>query len=157
MLSDHFFDTLNYHRHFNNPIYNILDVFINVNQLRNNPFHLHNPRHLNKYILEPLHLINLRHNNQFFHNLLNNLLSNNNLLNSSLHKHYFFDPNLNLCELISNIRHLLDYLFDLSVYNYSLFDTHNLERLRLYRILYHHLLDYCRHVHYFLYGFSHRY
>lgn len=127
----------------NDLLYDVLDVSVYIDQLWYDSFDLYDPGNLNKFLLQSLHLVDLRHYDCLLYYFLDDLLGGDDLLNCSMHRHYFFSQHFDLLDLISDVRHFLNDLSDLGIDHYSFLNPSELYRLWLDGVLDNDLLDNC--------------
>lgn len=63
ILANNFLHFLHDDWHFNDLLHDVLDVSVDINQLRNNLFDLYNSRYFYNFLFKTLHLIDLGYNN----------------------------------------------------------------------------------------------
>lgn len=137
-----FFNPLHDDWDLDNLLNNILNVFIDVDELRHNLFNLYDSWNFNEFFFKTLNFVDLGHNNWFFDNFLNNLFGSNDLLHCVLNWYNLFSDNFNFFDLISNVRNFLHNFLYLSVNHYFLLDSHKFNWLRLNCILNNNLFYY---------------
>jgi hypothetical protein len=151
-----FFYPLHDYRHFNNSFHNILDVSVDVNQLRNYFLYLNDTSNFHYLIFKSLDLVYFRDNDWSIDYFFNNLLSCNNLCHYFTYRYNSLNNFLNFSHFSSNIRNLFNNLFYFSIDNYFLLCSHYFIRLRLNSILNDDFFHYCRYLDYSFDSLGHR-
>jgi hypothetical protein len=142
---------------FNDFLDNVLDVFVNINQLRNNLFDLDDSWNFNKFFFDSLNLIDLRYNNRSINNFFNDLLGSHDFSDNIMYRYDFFNDPFYLVDLSSHIRNLFDNFFDFSINNNFLFSANDFDGLRFNSILDNNFLENGRNLNNFFNGLSHWY
>ncbi len=126
VLSDDLFKLFNDNWDFNNLFNYVLDISVNVYQLRYNFFNLSQFRYLNNNFSYSLNLMNFWNCDSFFNNFLNNLLGSHYLLNCCLNWNNLFFNDLDLFNFVLNIWNLFDNFFNFLINNDLFFKSDNL-------------------------------
>jgi hypothetical protein len=90
----------------------LLDVSVNVDQLRENSFYFNNLGNLNDNLFGSFHFMNLGNSDRLFDNFFDYLLGRYYLLNNRLDWHDFFSFYDHFLDFLVDIRNLLGHLFD---------------------------------------------
>lgn len=134
-----------------------MDVFVNIDELRNDSFDLDDSGYFNQFLFDSLNFIDLRNDYRSINDFLNDLLGSDDFSHNIMDRYDFFNYFLNLVDLSSNIRNLFNDLLDFSINHNFLLGSYDFDRLRLYCVLDNNFFKYSGHLNDFFYSFSHWY
>lgn len=134
-----------------------MNVFVYIDELRNNLFNFNDSWNFNKFFFDSLNFIDLRNNDRSINNFFNDLLSSNDFSDNIMYGYDFLNDLFDLVDLSSDIRNLFNNFFDFSINNYFLFSSQNFDRLRFNSILDNNFLEHSWNLNDFFNSFSHWY
>lgn len=143
VLFANLFDSFHNAWNLNNLFNYILDISVDIDQLRNDLFNLNDSLNLHHLLWYFLDLVHLRNYHCLFNYLFDNLLSSYDFLDDFLNWDNLLSNNLDLFDLISYIWNLFNDLSNLSINDNPFLDSHELVRLRFNCVLADNLFNYC--------------
>lgn len=150
VFSYDFFNLFNDDRDLHNLFHNLLDIPVDIDQLRNDLLYLNNSRNFNHDLFGPLNLLDFRDSDSPLNDLFNNLLSCDDFLNNRLDRNNLFSFYDDFLDLLADVRNLLDNFLNSLVNNDFLLNSDDLLDYDLLDSLSYDFFNNLRYLNYFL-------
>lgn len=123
VFSDDFLDLFNNDWHFNDLLHDVLDISVDIDDLRNDLLDLNNLGNFDHFLLNSFNFVDFRNGVSLIHYLFDDLLSSYDLLDDALDWNDFLNNPFDFLDLFSDIGYLLHDFFVLNVINDFFFDS----------------------------------